>query len=76
MFDTTEFDHILEKLEQLEDEVLAAQLLKKFSEAQSKAGKLILNRDSSLDHDQWKQACDDANAELNSIIEQIEKACL
>lgn len=76
MFDTTEFDRIIEMLENLDDEQLAAQLLQKFTTAQSKASKLLLNHDHSLDHHEWKAACDKANEELRAIVEQIEKVCI
>ena len=73
MFDTSEFDKIIEKLEQLKDEVLAAQLLQKFSKQQSKVSKLLLNRDEQLSNEEWKELCDKENLILSNIIKEIDE---
>lgn len=71
MIDNREVDEIVSILEDLEDETLAAELLQEFNKKASHYGKLILNQDSSLEHDQWKKLCDDALDELRKVVERI-----
>jgi hypothetical protein len=71
MLDNQEINELLEKLENLEDEVLAVELLKEFNLASKKLGKLVLNLDKTIPHDQWKKDCDEARLELNQIIKRI-----
>jgi patatin-like phospholipase/acyl hydrolase len=71
MLDNKEINEILEKLENLEDEVLAVELLKEFNSASKHLGKLVLNLDKTIPHEQWKTDCDQARAELNRVIKRI-----
>lgn len=72
MIDNNEIERILEKLENLENEQLAVELLREFNLASSELGKLLLNLDQSLTHEEWKKRCDDAQLKLNSIIKKID----
>lgn len=74
MFDTTELQHILEKLENLDDEELAVELLAEFNEKKKSLGNLIMNRDPSLSHEEWKKQCDEAKIELDKVLRRIEHA--
>ncbi len=74
MFDSSKFDEVMKKLESLADEQLAADLLRRFSASQSLIGKLLLNRDESLDHSEWKERCDKANAVLADVLKEIDRA--
>ena len=69
--DNQEINGILEKLENLEDEKLAVELLKEFNGASQKLGKLLLNLDKTLAHGEWKKLCDKAQDDLNKIIKRI-----
>lgn len=71
MLDNQEINEILEKLENLDDEELAVELLREFNASSKKLGKLVLNLDKSLSHDEWKAECDKARAELNNVIKRI-----
>ena len=71
MFDNQEINSILEKLESLEDEKLAVELLKEFNACSGKLGKLVLNLDKSLAHDTWKDECDKAQKALDDIVRRI-----
>ena len=71
MIDNKDMTLVLEKLENLEDEVLAVEYLKKFNDASKKLGKLLLNLDQSLDHGEWKKACDESRDELDKIVLEI-----
>lgn len=71
MLDNREVETLMEVLEQMEDEILAAELLKKFNEKSKALGTLILNLDPSLDHGDWKKKCDQAQKELDQVVEDI-----
>jgi hypothetical protein len=71
MLDNLEINEILEKLETLEDEELAVELLKEFNDSSKHLGKLILNLDKSLSHDAWKKECDQARARLDAVVKRI-----
>ncbi|MDO9184254.1 MAG: hypothetical protein Q7U04_17705 [Bacteriovorax sp.] len=73
MTDNNEIEQILEKLENLEDEVVAVELLSEFNRASSELGKLLLNLDTSLTHDEWKILCDKAQSRLNQIVKKIDQ---
>ncbi len=73
MFKNDELEAIIEKLEELEDEKLAVELLKELNSLSSQHGKLILNRDPSLTHDEWKKSCDEVSDKLEQLIEKISK---
>jgi hypothetical protein len=72
MIDNNEIERILEKLENLENEQLAVELLREFNLASSELGKLLLNLDQSLTHEEWKERCGKAQQKLNSIIKKID----
>lgn len=74
MFDNSEFTAIIEKLEALNDEELAAKLLSKFSKSQSRLSTLLLNNDESLSHDKWKDMCDKEKIHFENILEEINDA--
>lgn len=71
MLDNQEINEILEKLENLEDEELAVELLKEFNSASKILGKLLLNLDKSLGHDEWKRQCDEAQSRLDRVVARI-----
>lgn len=73
MIDNNEINRILEKLENLDDEILAVELLKEFNRASSELGKILLNTDKNLSHEEWKNVCDDAQARLNMIVKKIDE---
>ena len=72
MIDNHEIDEILNILEDLEDEVLSAKLLKEFNDCSARLGKLILNTDKKLSHKEWKNLCDQAQKNLNDVVKEIQ----
>jgi len=72
MIDNSELERILTKLENMEDEELAVKLLGEFNRTSSELGKLLLNRDPSLNHGEWKDLCDDARDRLEAIVKRID----
>jgi hypothetical protein len=73
MIDNSEIERILEKLENLKDEKLAVELLKEFNRASSELGKLLLNLDKSLTHEEWKILCGKAQSRLDQIVIKIDQ---
>lgn len=71
MIDNTEVEQVLAKLESLEDEALAVQLLREFNDSTKELGVLLMNKDQSLDHEEWKKQCDDAKDKVDSIVVKI-----
>lgn len=71
MLDNQEINSILEKLENLEDEELAVELLREFNAASKDLGKLLLNLDKSLAHDEWKRQCDNAQKRVDAVVARI-----
>lgn len=71
MLDNRELQSLLAILEDMEDELLAAQLLKDFNERSKTLGTLILNLDPDLDHNVWKKKCDEAQRSVDEIVEKI-----
>lgn len=71
MIDNNDLNSVLEKLENLKDEVLAVELLKEFNSASSELGKLLLNLDKNLSHKEWKRMCDKAQSRLDKILHRI-----
>ena len=71
MIDNSEIERILEKLESFEDEQLAVELLKDFNRYSKELGKLLLNLDKSLPHDDWKKKCDETKKKLDAVIDKI-----
>jgi len=70
--DLSESQAILEKLESLEDEALAVELLREFNEATKKLGQLLLNLDPDLDSHTWKLKCDKAKKSVDEIVNKIQ----
>ena len=71
MLDNKEINRLLEILENCEDEELAVKLLQDFNGASKHLGKLLLNLDKSLQHDEWKNQCDSAQRELDEVVKKI-----
>lgn len=71
MLDNQEINRLLEILENCEDEALAVKLLQEFNGASKRLGKLLLNLDKSLAHDEWKRQCDVAQKELDEVVDKI-----
>lgn len=71
MLGNDELEEIMLILEEMEDESLSKELLKLFSEASARYGRLMLNLDESLGHEEWKKQTDQALLALQSIIVRI-----
>lgn len=71
MLDNQEINVLLEILENLEDEELAVELLKEFNSASKDLGRLLLNLDKTLGHDEWKRQCDVAQNRLDDVVKRI-----
>lgn len=71
MFDNTELEELLDKLETMEDEALAASLLSEFNSKSKVLGQLLMNTDQSLTNDEWKERCDSAKKDLDTVLEKI-----
>ncbi len=71
MFDNSEIEELLSKLEEMEDEGLAANLLADFNAKSKVLGQLLMNTDTSLSHDEWKTKCDQAKKELDIVLGKI-----
>lgn len=72
MIDNAEINRILEKLENHHNEIEAVELLKEFNSVSSRLGKLLMNLDQKISHDEWKHNCDKAKQELDKIIAKID----
>jgi hypothetical protein len=73
ILDNKEIDGVLDILESMEDEELAASLLAEFNEATKNHGKLLINRDPKISNDDWKKLCDEAGAEVALILSKIQE---
>ncbi|MCK5884791.1 MAG: hypothetical protein KAG61_13965 [Bacteriovoracaceae bacterium] len=73
LIDNTELNEVMAILEELEDEVLAVELLKEFNSKTKQLGILLLNQDDSLGHAEWKKLCDDAQLDVNRIVKRIKE---
>lgn len=71
MFDISELQNVTDILENMDDQELAVELLRDFTQRKSQFDQLVANKDVSLDHDQWKQDCDSAQKELEEIVKRI-----
>ncbi|OFZ23803.1 MAG: hypothetical protein A2202_01730 [Bdellovibrionales bacterium RIFOXYA1_FULL_36_14] len=71
IIDNHEIELIMEILESLEDERLAVTLLKEFNHATSHYGKLLMNKDLTLTHDEWKKKCDQAKHTVDLVVKKI-----
>ena len=66
-----EIQKVLDKLENLEDEQLATELLREFSERTKVLGQLIMNVDKNLTNDEWTSRCDDAKKLVDEVLQKI-----
>ena len=73
MIDNHELEQIMDKLENLEDEKLAATLLSEFNDASKVVGQLALNLDQSLSNEEWKIKIDDAQARLEAVLKELDR---
>ena len=73
MLDNVELESLMAKLEECEDEQLAVELLRELNDATSKYGKLLLNQNEELPHDQWKEECDKAKVRVDKVTAQIKE---
>ena len=73
MLDTAQMDGVIAKLESLEDEELAVKLLKEFNDKTKILGELIMNKDDSFDHEEWKRKCDEAKEKVDELLERIDR---
>ena len=71
MLDNQEINRLLEILENCVDEALAVKLLVEFNGASKRLGKLLLNLDKHLQHNEWKKQCDIDQKELDEIVDKI-----
>ena len=71
MLDNSDLEQIMEKLESFDDQEMAVKLLKEFNDKSKKHGKLILNKDAQLEHDEWKRMCDSAQQDINEVVGRI-----
>jgi len=62
---------LLDKLENLEDEQLATELLRSFNDRTKVLGNLIMNLDKELSNEEWKSRCDEAQKSVDEILQQI-----
>jgi len=69
--DNSELEHLMDILEELDDQKMAAGLLKEFNELSKTHSKLLFNQDSSLDHEEWKKKCDSSKLKLDNLINKI-----
>ena len=76
LMDNSEMIKVMEILEELEerDEKLAIALLKEFNDKSKKLGKLLMNLDPDLSHEEWKGECDKAKKEVDDVVKRIEEA--
>jgi hypothetical protein len=73
MFNVSEIENMMHILEEMVDEKLAVSLLQKFNELNSLQGKLALNFDQNLSHEEWKQEFDRVTEEMKKLIIEIRK---
>lgn len=66
-----EIVELMEILENMADEELSVELLKNFGELSRDWGRLMLNQDPNLTHQEWKLQCDEAKNKLEQLIAKI-----
>ena len=71
LIDNSEMQEVLDKLENLEDEELANELLRQFNDRTKILGQLIMNLDKSLTDEEWKTRCDEAKKSVDEILQKI-----
>ena len=71
LIDNSGMQEVLDKLENLEDEELAKDLLKEFNDRTKVLGKLIMNLDKELSSEEWKNRCDEAKKSVDETLQKI-----
>jgi divalent metal cation (Fe/Co/Zn/Cd) transporter len=71
LLDNSEMQEVLDKLENLEDEQLANDLLREFNDRTKVLGQLIMNLDKNLSSEEWKEKCDAAKKDVDEILQKI-----
>ncbi len=71
LIDNSEMMAVMSKLEELEDEVLAVELLKEFNDRTKALGAIVMNQDEGIPHEEWKVKCDDARDAVEEIVVKI-----
>ncbi|MAF78049.1 MAG: hypothetical protein CME63_08940 [Halobacteriovoraceae bacterium] len=71
MLDNIELESLMSKLENLEDEQLAVELLRELNNATSHYGKLLMNQNEDLPHEHWKDECDKAKKNVDEVVLRI-----
>lgn len=69
--ENVELSEIMEKIECIEDDQAAIDLLKDFNLKTKKLGNLIMNRDVELSHNSWEAQCKEAKKEADLIVKKI-----
>ncbi|MAE59481.1 MAG: hypothetical protein CME69_11405 [Halobacteriovorax sp.] len=72
IIDMSEMNELLSILEQMEDEELAAKLLKELNDKTKELGGLIMNRDPNLQHGEWKAKSDEAKKAVDDVVRRIQ----
>ena len=73
VIDTSEWNDIIDILENLSDENLAAKWLSDLTRLNRELGDLILQTDSDISDDDWKKKCDDKKAQIEELVQLIRK---
>ena len=71
IIDNSELEQVLTILESMEDELLAAELLKDFQRCFKGAWSINLKYGSNFSHSEWKKKCDEAKERVDLILEKI-----
>ncbi|AYF44181.1 hypothetical protein BALOs_1174 [Halobacteriovorax sp. BALOs_7] len=71
LIDNQDMNKVMDVLENMEDEQLSVELLKKFNDRTKELGELIMNQDPKLDHGHWKAQCDDAKKAVEEVVKEI-----
>ena len=71
IIDMSEMNELLSILEEMEDEQLAAKLLKELNDRTKELGGLIMNRDPNIQHGEWKAKSDEAKRVVDDVVKRI-----
>ena len=71
LLENKEMKEVLDKLENLEDEQLATELLREFNDKTMILDKLIMNTNKELSNDEWKHQCDEAKKAVDEVLNKI-----
>ena len=69
--DSADWEELLVILEEMEDQILATYLLSQLNQKSAVWGKLFVNIDKKIPHEEWDKKCRLAKNELDRIISQI-----